>query len=97
QQFLARLLAGGGLALQFENRVADLQTGALGLAGWGNGADRHGTVKVARGRESGVSHVVRNLIHAQTDRTEKVIPRNLVGPCDILREEPAQIGVTDSL
>ena len=94
QQFLARFLT-GGLALKFDNGVADLQARMLGVAAGGDGCDRHGAVEVAGGDETRIRHGVRNSDYTQSDRAEEIIPRNLVGPGYILREERRKVGVAD--
>jgi len=87
----------GRLALQFNNDVSDLETGALRLTAGRNGTHRHGAVKIAPGRESGVSLGMRDLLHAQAYQTQKIAPRNFLGSRNVLVKKPPQVGVADGL
>src|SRR5271155_647934 len=85
-----------GLAIDFENRIAGLQTGSLRLAACRDRRD-HRTVKVSRGDKSGIRNRVLSLDQSHSDAAKEIIPWDFIGPGNILGEKPSEVGVGHGL
>src|SRR5271156_1174872 len=94
--YFLREFVSRGLAVDFENGIAGLQTGALRLAA---GSDRrdHGTVKVSRGDKSGIRDRVLSRDQSQSDAAKEIIPWDFLRPGNIFREKPSEIGMGHGL
>src|SRR5271166_73123 len=84
-------------AVDFENRVALLQTRALSPAARGNCSHDHRAIKVSRGHKSRIADRALLLDQSKSHASEEVIPRNLLRTRYIFCEKPSQVRMAHRL